>query len=490
MNHPSRNDRAAAAFRLALASAALASSFLAWGRLPLPLFPFLAFGAVLFGHLARRNSSQGTRTTRALAAAGLLFGYVELLFLSSVGLVWWSFSQNGAPLDPGGIVRCSDKAAERLLLGMEPPQSIVGGKVIRYPTAANSHTFEWSYFQWRYDFPGFRQAPLGPQEARNLLKALRSGREEIRSRYDRALRGLHGRETAGGVLFLLKNGDAAFISILQTPEGTLFYSQGESTIIRGISIEAATLLERPIANARPEIQVSFPELDAEHALRKGNHHFGGTYERAVEYVRNTPQIIAAIGPIRELRPARGPNKEFYWKDYSADFTFRVIGANGIAAVRVENQNDSWTGLEMMLNGELISISDPSRTLALVRDPQDAQSFAERGEAYWQTKVTNAAIEDFTKALDMGLDPSSKEGLRVLLSRADAYCKIGSFAPAVDDYSRAIKAAGCEALAPGAVDGTCLWTYFKRGRAYKKLGMAAEALRDDERARQPGRPSPF
>jgi len=115
------------------------------------------------------------------------------------------------------------------------------------------------------------------------------------------------------------------------------------------------VLEAAFTSAFPrEIEILFPDLSAEKAVDRAASEFGDIYRQTVRYVATTPEIVAAVGPIREVRPAKGPNSARLWMDYSADFHFRVRGERGDALVRADLANNA-RGLEMFVNGKITEI---------------------------------------------------------------------------------------------------------------------------------------
>jgi tetratricopeptide (TPR) repeat protein len=97
--------------------------------------------------------------------------------------------------------------------------------------------------------------------------------------------------------------------------------------------------------------------------------------------------------------------------------------------------------------------------------QSAEEWNVRGDERYDARDFNAAIECYTKAIELNPELSL-----VYFSRASAYSNLGRYEEAIDDYTTAIK------LSPEFAQ-----LYGNRGAAFNELGRYEEALADLDRA---------
>jgi Tfp pilus assembly protein PilF len=107
------------------------------------------------------------------------------------------------------------------------------------------------------------------------------------------------------------------------------------------------------------------------------------------------------------------------------------------------------------------------------DPEAEKHFYQ-GIEYIRQKNTNAAIEEFTKAIE--IDPSYSYAY---YNRALEYYRIGDLESSLADYNKAME------LEPN----NPYWTY-ERGFLHLKLGSRKKAIIDLERAIELGLPSDY
>lgn len=102
---------------------------------------------------------------------------------------------------------------------------------------------------------------------------------------------------------------------------------------------------------------------------------------------------------------------------------------------------------------------------IVRKEQSAQAYQHRGIAHMSLGSYDAAIADFTRAVDAGLDDAS-----VYINRGVARQRRGDLAAAVEDYTRAIER-----------DATSARAYDNRANALAELGQLDASLADSDEA---------
>lgn len=102
--------------------------------------------------------------------------------------------------------------------------------------------------------------------------------------------------------------------------------------------------------------------------------------------------------------------------------------------------------------------------AIELNPDNADAYFNRGDAYGEIGEYEKAIADYSKAIE--LKPSDASAY---FNRGDAYGEIGEYGKAIVDYSKAIE------LNPGDAD-----TYYNRGLAYQEKGEVPKAVSDIEK----------
>ncbi len=110
----------------------------------------------------------------------------------------------------------------------------------------------------------------------------------------------------------------------------------------------------------------------------------------------------------------------------------------------------------------IAIEDYDETIRL--NPNDAEAYFKRGNAYYNLNKEKRAIEDYDKAIR--LNPQFAEAYH---NRGTTYRDLGQYNRAIKDYDETIS------LNPNDAEA-----YFNRGNAYKLQGNKAEATADFEK----------
>ena len=103
--------------------------------------------------------------------------------------------------------------------------------------------------------------------------------------------------------------------------------------------------------------------------------------------------------------------------------------------------------------------------AIQAEPNNPDSYFNRGHAYYRIGQHQLAIEDFSRAIE--LDPNNA---RVYNSRGSSYQHLGQLELAVDDYSQAIK-----------LDPNYGSAYYNRGNLWGRKGDRALACTDMRKA---------
>jgi tetratricopeptide (TPR) repeat protein len=109
-----------------------------------------------------------------------------------------------------------------------------------------------------------------------------------------------------------------------------------------------------------------------------------------------------------------------------------------------------------------ALADYSKALDL--DPYDSDCWIKRGVVYYDLGQRDKAVADYSRAIE--LDPKQPFAWN---NRANAYLELGRPDKAVADYSRAIE-----------LDPTFVIAWHARGDVYRKLGQADKAVADDSR----------
>ena len=140
---------------------------------------------------------------------------------------------------------------------------------------------------------------------------------------------------------------------------------------------------------------------------------------------------------------------------------RVISANPNAAEGYMKRGDAYYN-----KGDYApSIDDYSKVLEL--KPDNAQIYAYRADAYYHSKRYNEAINDFTKAIELG-----SADAETYINRGNAYDTAGNFDAAMKDYNQAIK-----------LDSGSASAYYNRGIAQLFKDKNKEAIADFQKALQ-------
>jgi hypothetical protein len=104
----------------------------------------------------------------------------------------------------------------------------------------------------------------------------------------------------------LANGSLAFFNLLVTPDKTFMGVHLKDGIYHGVSNQP--LDDRFFSPTSPaEIEVLYPQLTAEAAIAKVQCHFGENYMESIRFIQTCPELLFAIGPIKEIHPAKGEN---------------------------------------------------------------------------------------------------------------------------------------------------------------------------------------
>jgi hypothetical protein len=365
-------------------------SLIAWGYFSsLQLALFAAAGAVLSGHVARRNLRRaGIPFGRKIALSALAVAYPLLVVESGLLILIRSATLIYQGLDSDDLVVPSHASAASIFLSGRPPD-VSGAVLVEYPSVQGVRYHDHGFFgfdHWRFNYPGFRRTSLSADEANELLGKIRAGtifdlsharpiaddppdyqehRDRFRHEFDARISHNDG-GPMGALVFRLADGSYAFARVMLTNDALLFYSfvasppeekaaPTQAGDIVGMSAQAAayfrTMLNR--IHAEP-IPVMYKSLDDEGALDKGSDTFGAIYCDTARDILKTQEVIAAVGAPPSIRPAVGPSFASYLMGYSATFLFRVNGPKGEAAVRASIVN-SKRELELVSNGALTKI---------------------------------------------------------------------------------------------------------------------------------------
>jgi len=110
----------------------------------------------------------------------------------------------------------------------------------------------------------------------------------------------------------------------------------------------------------------------------------------------------------------------------------------------------------------IAIEDYDEAIRL--NPNDAEAYFNRGNAYYSLNKKKRAIEDYVKAISL-----NSQFADAYHNRGTTYCDLGQFEQAIEDYDQAIHLNPEDAV-----------VYNNRGNAYKLQGKKAEAIADFEK----------
>jgi tetratricopeptide (TPR) repeat protein len=102
--------------------------------------------------------------------------------------------------------------------------------------------------------------------------------------------------------------------------------------------------------------------------------------------------------------------------------------------------------------------------AIRLNPNDAEAYFNRGNAYYNLNRKKRAIEDFDMAIH--LNPQFAEAYH---NRGTTYRDLGQYNQAIEDYGETIRLEPTDNVA-----------YNNRGNTYKLLGKKAEAIADFEK----------
>jgi hypothetical protein len=325
------------------------------------------------------------------------------IVLSLAGFAFFIYKSLSQDLGRGARAAFDGAANLGLLTGKISVEKVADAIVIRFPEGSPKN-FPIGFYNWEYDYPGFDRAEVSAADARAILAQLVeshpvaestppvqkthaqtfaemdstrpelekilgwprdkpvSDREDVFIDVGGVSYGLYaikGQVHDGVIVFHLRNGKAVYVRTLQAPNGVFVYVPTKvgtlSGALHGIVRTPIPALEAAFVRATPsEIEILYPNLSAEQAVARAAREFGDIYNQVVRYIATTPEIIAAVGPIRDIRPAKGRNDAGAWLDYGAQFTFRVRGDNGSAAVLAEISDNNRT-LKMIANGKMIDI---------------------------------------------------------------------------------------------------------------------------------------
>ena len=115
-------------------------------------------------------------------------------------------------------------------------------------------------------------------------------------------------------------------------------------------------------------------------------------------------------------------------------------------------------------------SDVEKYTAQIKaNPNDAEAYKNRGDAYAKLKKYDKALDDCNKAIEF--NPNSAEAYN---NRGIAYSDLNNYKKAVSDYTKAIELKSNDGL-----------YYYNRGLAYEALGDSSRADPDFKKATELG-----
>ncbi|KOY86642.1 hypothetical protein AD998_11260 [bacterium 336/3] len=109
--------------------------------------------------------------------------------------------------------------------------------------------------------------------------------------------------------------------------------------------------------------------------------------------------------------------------------------------------------------------------AIKLDAKQWRYFKKRGDAYYNAKLYDKSLPDYTKAIDL---ETSKKNDTLFQYRADTYMNLNKYQEAIDDYDKAI-----------AINNKNKQLYFDRGYMYNKLGNKEKGCPDYQKAYEMG-----
>lgn len=107
------------------------------------------------------------------------------------------------------------------------------------------------------------------------------------------------------------------------------------------------------------------------------------------------------------------------------------------------------------------------SIAIAQNPQDADSYVNRGIAHNELGQNQQAIADYNAALKLKPDL-----IQAYYNRANAYNQLNQYKAAIADYSKVID-----------LDPEYAYAFANRGASYFELGQKKEAISDMEKAIQ-------
>ena len=154
--------------------------------------------------------------------------------------------------------------------------------------------------------------------------------------------------------------------------------------------------------------------------------------------------------------------------------FAVSIPVGWWVLREKNRSPAWLLICWTWFFLLISNRNPirgpyGRTMAdyhkaIELNPNDADVYCRRGDAYYEMDEYGEAIVDYSKAIQLNPDYAD-----ACASRGCAYLELGEYNKAIADHNKAIELAPNDALA-----------YYNRGLAYHEKGEVIKAVSDLEK----------
>ena len=129
----------------------------------------------------------------------------------------------------------------------------------------------------------------------------------------------------------------------------------------------------------------------------------------------------------------------------------------------------WTWFFLLIENHSFMRDEYGRTSAdydklIELDPDNADSYHERGDFYYEMGEYGKAIPDYSRAIELGSRYAS-----AYFNRAYAYGEMGDYDKAIADYSKAIELNPSDAQA-----------YYNRGLDYQNKGEVSKAVNDLEK----------
>lgn len=223
---------------------------------------------------------------------------------------------------------------------------------------------EWATREWKFHYPGFPKTDLTRNQIKELLSQLQRSKKFVKQFEQRVRKDSEGRDVVESVMTerqkeLMRDFDKFMDkanSLHQSGQFQAFSKDGRMGVVSVWWVNDIVALHSDwsitpwvngvnpgifpiVQDAIKRVQISdvvaiFPELSAEQALQKAESKFGKVYEQALDFMKSSPMFSQTLGKVSEIRPAYGQNWSNWFQEDTFQFTYRVIGEKGYAAVRI------------------------------------------------------------------------------------------------------------------------------------------------------------